>query len=119
MRYLLKKGKDGTIIRGTHKESGAPPTPCGKTLVADGPDTQPIDVSTLRGHSPERVDWGVACEADRSSAWPTINEQPSGPSVTESTINDVDIPRESGAQITPLRDTFGTAGPNTQPGDVP
>jgi len=85
------------------------PTPA----VADGPGEQPSDVPNPNGHGPERVDWGVACESDRSPTPLTVNEQPSGPSVTESTIY-----REAGAQITPLGETFGAAGSDTQPGDV-
>jgi len=120
IKYLvsLKKGEDGTITRGTHRESGAQPTSLGETLGADGPDTPPREVSTPRGHSPERVDCGGAGETYRSSTRPTGNEQPSGPSDTEGTSDDINIYRESGAQPTPLEETLGATGPNTQPRDV-
>jgi len=97
LRYFVKKSKDGTIIRGTYRKSGAQPTPLGERLGADGPDT---DVSTSRGHSPERVDWGVAREADRSPTLPVVDDTQSRPSVTADTADDDDIGRESGAQPT-------------------
>jgi len=118
-------------INGTMKELGPCLTKVNRTLerlekrlapvvqptpfVVDGLGTQPRDVSTPQGHGPERVDWGVACEADRSSTWPTVNEQLSGPSVTESTTSFPDIDRESRVQRTPLGETFGATGPDTQP----
>jgi len=107
--------KDLTIIIRTHRESGAQPTPLGETLGADGPDT---DVSTPRGHSPERVDWGGIGKTDGSSTRSTVNEQPSGPSVTAGTSDDSAMHREPGAQPTPLEETLGATGPDTQPGDV-
>jgi len=59
IKYLVKKSDDGTITRGTHRESRAQPTPPGEALASDGPETQPRDVSTPHGHGPERFDWRV------------------------------------------------------------
>jgi len=110
-----------------------PPTP----FVADGLDTQPRDISMPQGHGPERVDWGVACEADKWSTRPTVNEQPNRPSATVTTISDPNIKqgtiirylskkgkdgtitrgthRESGAQPTPLGGRSAPLGPTHSP----
>jgi len=58
-----------------------------KSFVAKGLDTQPRDFSMPQRRGPEKVDWGIACETDRSPTWPTVNEQPSRPSVTANTIS--------------------------------
>jgi len=59
------------------------------SLVAMVYDRQPRDV-TPRGHAPERVDWGVACEADNSFTRPTENKHPSGSSLTASTTDNAE-----------------------------
>jgi len=118
IKYLVKKSEDLAISRGTHRVPRAQPTLLEQALGATGPNSQPSEVSTPRGHSPERVDWGGTGELYRSPTRPAMNEQPSGPSDLEDTSDDDDINRESGAQPTPPDETLGATGPDTPPVDA-
>jgi len=115
---LVKKSEDKTMARGTHRESGAQPTPLEEAHGATGPGTRPRDVSTPSGHSPEGVDWGGAGETYQSSTRPTGNKQLSEPSDTEDTSDDNHTNRKSGAQPMPPKGTLGANGPDAQASDV-
>jgi len=129
IKYLVRRGEDQTIHRGTYRAVGTQPTPPREALGSDGPKTPPSDAATPRGRSPEtvdwgdalhgcQVDWGAACEAKVSLTRPTEYKQPSGSLVTASTTDVADTHREAGAQPTPPGETLGANEPDTQPSDV-